>query len=66
MTRRRNDQGKFMQSHDEAVAQAPICVRFPLSVDRILKDMPNKSDFIRNAVIEKLNAAGLRPAASGE
>ena len=55
-----------MQSHDEAVAQTPICVRFPLSVDRILKDMPNKSDFIRNAVIEKLNAAGLLPTASEE
>jgi hypothetical protein len=54
----RSDQGKFMQIYDEPLAKVPKGARFPLSVDAILAEMPDKSAFIRDAVIAKLQAEG--------
>ena len=54
----RSDQGKFMQIYDEPLAKTPKGARFPISIDAILSKMPDKSIFIRDAVIEKLRAEG--------
>ena len=34
--------------------QKPVSVLFPQEIDEIVKAMPNRSEFIRQAVIEKL------------
>jgi hypothetical protein len=54
----RSDQGKFMQIYDEPLAKVPKGARFPISIDAILAEMPDKSDFIRDAVIAKLKSEG--------
>lgn len=59
MDKRRNDQGKFMQVYEEAMSKTAVCVRFPLSVHSLLKSMPDKSNFIRDAVIDRMAAEGL-------
>ncbi|NER32311.1 MAG: hypothetical protein F6J89_33110 [Symploca sp. SIO1C4] len=39
--------------------QKPVCVMLPPSIDTIVKAMPNRSEFMRAAVIEKLERDGL-------
>lgn len=39
--------------------QKPISVMLPLEVDAIVRSLPNRSDFIRQAVIEKLDRDGI-------
>ena len=39
--------------------QQPISVKYPPEIDSILRNLPNRSDFIRLAVIEKLISLGL-------
>jgi hypothetical protein len=43
---------------EEAMASRPICARFPVDVDETLRNIPNRSEFIRAVVTEavrKLN-----------
>jgi len=42
------------ENFGEPSASAPIATRYPESVDRLLRDMPDRAAFIRSAVIEKL------------
>lgn len=37
----------------------PISVKFSLDIDEVVRSLPNRSDFIRQAVIEKLEKEGL-------
>jgi hypothetical protein len=37
----------------------PISVKFSPKVDEYLRSLPNRSDFIRQAIIEKLEREGL-------
>jgi hypothetical protein len=37
----------------------PHCFKIPDPYDRILRSLPNKSDFLREAVMEKLERDGL-------
>ena len=55
----RNDQGKFMQVYDEPLAKRIRGARFPLSIDALLGELPNQSDFIRQAVVDRLRDEGL-------
>lgn len=43
MEQSRNDQGKFMQVYDEPLAKRPRGVRFPVSIDKILSELPDHS-----------------------
>lgn len=54
----RSEQGKFMQVYDEPLAKSMRGTRFPISLDEILAKVPNKSQFIRDAVIFKLEKEG--------
>ena len=47
-----------MQVYDEPLAKVPKGARFPISIDAILAKMPDKSAFIRDAVIAKLKSEG--------
>ena len=57
----RSDQGKFMQVYDEPLAKRVRGARFPLSIDAVLGELSDQSDFIRTAVIDRLKAEGLIP-----
>ena len=43
---------------DKALGKV-IGVRFPIEVDQVLLELPDKTGYIRSAVIEKLKADGL-------
>ena len=45
-------QHQFEQEGDEPLAVKPICVRFSASVDALLRERPDRSGFIRRAVVE--------------
>lgn len=34
--------------------QKPVCVMLPQDIDKVVKAMPNRSEFIRTAILEKL------------
>ena len=48
-----------MQVYDEPLAKQPRCVRFPISVNKIIGTLPDQSAFIREAVINQLKTEGL-------
>ena len=52
------EQYQFKQEGGEPMAQNPICVKFPQSVDEQLRAMSDRSGFIRRAVDAALKAAG--------
>ena len=41
---------RFTQAGDEPLDTKPICVRFPQSIADALREMPDRSEFIRQAV----------------
>lgn len=41
--------------------QAPICVKYPPHIDAVLRNIPNRSDYVRKAVIRQLIEDGLLP-----
>ncbi|WP_180270215.1 hypothetical protein [Nostoc linckia] len=43
------------------MADSPICVKFTTDVDEILRSLPNRSEKIRQWVIEGLEREGLLP-----
>ncbi|MCC5644771.1 hypothetical protein LC607_17865 [Nostoc sp. CHAB 5824] len=44
--------------------QAPICVKLPPDIDTVVRSLPNRSDKIRQWIIEGMRREGLLP--SGE
>ena len=39
--------------------QKPISVMLPLEIDSVVRSLPNRSEFIRQAVLEKMQRDGL-------
>ena len=39
--------------------QPPVCVKLPPEIDKIVRSLPNRSEYIRQAIIEKLDREGL-------
>ncbi len=39
--------------------QAPVCVMLPPDLDEIMRSLENRSDFIRDAIAEKVKREGL-------
>ena len=46
--------------------QQPISVMYPSEIDGLLRSLPNRSDFIRDAVVEKLRKEGLLQPDQGD
>ena len=44
--------------------QKPVAAILPPQVDEIVRSIPDRSEFIRQAIIEKLEREGLLPKAS--
>ena len=38
--------------------QQPVCVMLPQEIDKIVRSLPNRSEYIRQAIIEKLEREG--------
>lgn len=52
--KKRNDLGRFTPEIGIKSGQCPISTKYPEDVDRILREMSDRSDYIREAVVEKL------------
>ena len=39
--------------------QAPVSVKLPPEIDKVVRSLPNRSEFIRQAIAEKLTRDGL-------
>ncbi len=51
--------GQFQsQGKNIGTGVVPVSAKFPKEVDRLLRSLPNRSEFIREAVMEKLKAEG--------
>ncbi|MGB3291649.1 MAG: hypothetical protein WBB01_01515, partial [Phormidesmis sp.] len=59
LEQKRSDQGKFMQVSDEPLAKNIKGARFPVSIDALIAQLPNQSEYIRSAVIDRLKADGI-------
>ena len=42
--------------------QQPISVMYPADIDVLLRSLPNRSEYIRDAVVKQLRKDGLLPA----
>ena len=42
--------GKFVTGDNPPMAENPICVRLPVDVDRTLRNMPDRSTFLRELI----------------
>ncbi|WP_096607280.1 hypothetical protein [Calothrix sp. NIES-2100] len=54
----RNDRGQFIEEPG-SLADSPICTKFSKEVDALLRSLPNRSEYVRDAVIAKLKQDGL-------
>ncbi|NDJ20975.1 hypothetical protein GS682_04810 [Nostoc sp. B(2019)] len=52
--KKRNDLGQFTPEIGIKNGQSPISTKYPPEVDKVLRAMSDRSDYIRTAVIEKL------------
>ncbi len=43
-------------------SQPPVCVKLPPEIDALVRAMPNRSEFIRSAISEKLKKEGFLSA----
>ncbi|PHJ59583.1 hypothetical protein VF14_08910 [Nostoc linckia z18] len=57
---KRDASGRFV-NEPGSMADSPICVKFTTDVDEILRSLPNRSEKIRQWVIEGLEREGLLP-----
>lgn len=54
----RNDLGQFVGKLGVRSGQDPISTKFPAEVDKILRSLPSRSDYIRNAVMAQMKRDG--------
>lgn len=50
---------QFTRVGDEPMAKTNIQARLPESIDQIVRKLPNRSEFLRAAIVEKLEREGL-------
>lgn len=54
----RKSSERFIKEHGKGIGtkhgQKPVCVMLPQDIDKVVKAMPNRSEFIRTAIQEKL------------
>ncbi|MGF1486086.1 MAG: ribbon-helix-helix domain-containing protein [Prochloraceae cyanobacterium] len=51
---RKDIETRFKQKGKVAKAQSPISVRLPEDIDKIVRSLPNRSEWIAEAIEEKL------------
>jgi hypothetical protein len=50
---------QFKSEAGEELAKAALCVKLPIEIDAIVRPMANRSEFMRQAILEKLQRDGL-------
>lgn len=40
-------------------SRSPVCVQLPPDLDALVRSLPNRSEFMRQAIVEKLRREGL-------
>jgi hypothetical protein len=50
---------RFQQQGDVAMAKQPITVRLPEDIDAIVRALPNRTEWLREAIMEKLDREDL-------
>lgn len=48
-----NPKYKLKQIYDKPVAEYPVAVKLPVDLDAYVRSLPNKSEWLREAVAEK-------------
>jgi hypothetical protein len=50
---------RFQQQGDVPMAKQPITVRLPEDIDEIVRSLPNRTEWLREAIMEKLDREDL-------
>jgi hypothetical protein len=50
---------RFQQQGDLPIAKQPITVRLPEDIDVIVRSLPNRTEWLREAIVEKLDREDL-------
>ncbi len=48
-----NPVSKFKPTHSEPLAKDNVAVRLPIKVDEWVRSLPNRTEWLRQAIIEK-------------
>lgn len=59
MNIKRDEKGRIYYDRPAELAEKPIPVRFPIEVDRLLREMKDRSAYIRSAVVAQMKGDGL-------
>ncbi len=54
---------RFQAQGEVPMAKSPLCVRLPEAIDAIIRDKGDRTDWLRDAIMEKLSREGDLPAA---
>jgi hypothetical protein len=52
---------RFQQQNDIPMAKTPLSVRMPEDIDAIVRAKPNRTQWLRDAILEKLDREGNLP-----
>jgi hypothetical protein len=52
---------RFQQQGDVAMAKQPITVRLPEDIDAIVRALPNRTEWLREAILDRLEQEDLLP-----
>ena len=52
---------RFQVQGDTPMAKSPLSVRMPEDIDAIVRSKPDRTDWLRDAILEKLYAEGNLP-----
>jgi hypothetical protein len=52
---------RFQQQGDVAMAKQPITVRLPEDIDAIVRSLPNRTEWLREAILDRLEQEDLLP-----
>jgi hypothetical protein len=52
---------RFQQQGDVPMAKQPITVRLPEDIDAIVRALPDRTEWLRSAILEKLDQENLLP-----
>jgi hypothetical protein len=47
--------GRFVDGDGEPMAEHPICVRLPKDLDEAVRALPNRTEFLRDAIARALS-----------
>lgn len=52
--------GRFIDGDSEPMAERPICVRLPKDLDEAVRALPNRTEFLRDAIARALKEQDIK------